>query len=266
MPAPGRRPWNGLKRLAAGALRRRRPVSRTRMPDDAGAVAGAAPRSAGGRPRGSSPPLERLGRRCGRDSSSDAEELLRDRRRPPRSGQDLVLEGDCAGVAGGAPSASATSSTRRDRATTSRPRGAASRGAGRRQASTGVGDGAVDARRSCFGAKRSPPDRRQAADPRSEKSCAEARRFAQVVVDLRDGEAEVGEMPALRREASRSRVLHAGEMRFGDADLVAASARHDRRGPASSGAVAKATMLEPDGALHQAHELQAERPVRRARR
>ena len=88
----------------------------------------------------------------------------------------------------------------------------------------GVGDGAVERGDQL---RREALHRRvgQAADAVGEE-LRRGEEVAQVVVDLRHGEAEIGEM-ALLAERPLQVALHAGEMLLGDADLVAAAARHD---------------------------------------
>ena len=90
-----------------------------------------------------------------------------------------------------------------------------------------VGDGAVEGGDQL---------RREALDGRvgqaAEAVGEELRRgehVAEVVVDLRDGEAEIGEV-ALLAQRPLEVALHGGEMLLGDADLVAAAARDDDAG------------------------------------
>ncbi len=81
----------------------------------------------------------------------------------------------------------------------------------------------------------------QAAEAIGEK-LRRGQHVAEVVVDLGDGEAEIGEV-ALLAERALQVALHGGEVLLGDADLVACARSASMTRPVSSGASEKATMF-----------------------
>ena len=215
---PGRtEPWKARKRWARAGSGTPGPVSSTRIDTDAPSRARRHRQAADD--RRAEIALQRL-HRIAAEIDEDPEQLV-------GVGVDLetgrhpVLQGD-RGVADEAQHIGDVVDQAVEGDQPARRRGLAGAAVGERRLA--IGDGAVE---------RGDQLRREALDvgvgQAAEAIGEQLRRgqhVAEVVIDLGDGEAEIGQM-ALLAERPLQVALHGGEMLLGDADLVAAPARLD---------------------------------------